>query len=375
MADSQTFDPTGLKKKKKKKGKKPSATSDPSASASATPTPTPTPTTTSSPSPSSNKKQTAASEQPKTTSSKSKNEKQTVGSTPSEQPPASSKSNNSNNKNEKKSEPESTSTPTTDTNDDVISETKDTNGDSATTKTAKLRRNVSFADQQQEDEPFIDFGKKKKKAPKDKERTDKIGEETPNGEEVAEQNTNPSTDNTEEEAMVVALHKSDTQAPWLDSDRDYTYSELLLRIFGLLNENNADLVKARKNKYVMKPPEIFRDGTKKTVWVNFAELCKTMHRPTDHVLAYALAELGTSGSLDGSDRLVIKGRFQPKMIESVLRHYVAEYISCFTCKSGDTLLKKENRLYFIQCKACGSSRSVAAIKQGFVAQVGKRRRQ
>jgi len=142
----------------------------------------------------------------------------------------------------------------------------------------------------------------------------------------------------------------------------------------LLNENNPDLVKTKRHRYVMKPPEVFRDGTKKTVWVNFADLCKTMHRPTDHVLAYSLAELGTSGSLDGKERLVIKGRFQPKQIESVVRHYVAEYVSCRTCKSPDTLLKKENRLYFIQCKACGSSRSVAQIKQGFVAQVGKRKK-
>ena len=42
------------------------------------------------------------------------------------------------------------------------------------------------------------------------------------------------------------------------------------------------------------------------------------------------------------------------------------------CKSHDTLLKKENRIFFVSCENCGSTRSVNAIKTGFQAQVGKR---
>jgi len=140
-----------------------------------------------------------------------------------------------------------------------------------------------------------------------------------------------------------------------------------------LKENNPDLAKSKKTKYVIKPPEVLREGTKKTVWANFQEICDAMHRQSDHVLAYAQTELGTTSSIDGNQRLVIKGRFQPKQIEIVIRHYIADYVTCRTCKSPDTLLKKENRLYFLQCKSCGSTRTVASIKQGFVAQVGKRK--
>ena len=63
-----------------------------------------------------------------------------------------------------------------------------------------------------------------------------------------------------------------------------------------------------------------------------------MNRKSDHVLSYVLAELGTNGSIDGNNRLVIKGRFQPKQIENVVRHYIAEYVACRTCKSPDTEL-------------------------------------
>lgn len=51
-----------------------------------------------------------------------------------------------------------------------------------------------------------------------------------------------------------------------------------------------------------------------------------MHRQPDHVMAFLLAELGTSGSLDGQQRLVVKGRFAPKNFEGILRRYVSEYL-------------------------------------------------
>ena len=34
--------------------------------------------------------------------------------------------------------------------------------------------------------------------------------------------------------------------------------------------------------------------------------------------------MGTTGSVDGAGRLVIKGRFQQKQIENVLRRYMGE---------------------------------------------------
>lgn len=47
-----------------------------------------------------------------------------------------------------------------------------------------------------------------------------------------------------------------------------------------------------------------------------------MKRSTEHVLSFFLAELGTTGSIDGSERLVMRGKYQPKYIESLLRKYI-----------------------------------------------------
>jgi len=152
--------------------------------------------------------------------------------------------------------------------------------------------------------------------------------------------------------------------------QDYTYEELAKRIFNLINSSRPE----EKTVYKMKPPVVYREGTSRTVWVNFAEICKIMDRQQDHVLSFVLAEVGSTGSIDGNQRLVIRGRFQPKHIENILRNYIGEYVKCHTCKSPETHLKKENRLTFMVCEKCGSSRSVTAIKTGFVATTRAQRR-
>ncbi|KAI3787983.1 hypothetical protein L2E82_00529 [Cichorium intybus] len=174
----------------------------------------------------------------------------------------------------------------------------------------------------------------------------------------------------DEEGEGIVLQEQ--KLPWEGTDRDYIYEELLGRVFHILRENNPELAGDRR-RTVMRPPQVLREGTKKTVFVNFMDLCKSMHRQPEHVMTFLLAELGTSGSLDGQQRLVVKGRFAPKNFEGILRRYVNEYVICNGCKSPDTILSKENRLFFLRCEKCGSGRSVAQIKAGFVARVGRRK--
>lgn len=159
---------------------------------------------------------------------------------------------------------------------------------------------------------------------------------------------------------------------WSGTDRDYTYDELLERVFDIMREKNPSMVSGKKQKFIMRPPQVVRIGTKKTSFANFTEICKTLHRQPKHLLDFLLAELGTSGSVDGNSQLIIKGRFQQKQIENVLRRYIKEYVTCHTCRSPDTILQKDTRLFFLQCETCGSRCSVASIKSGFQAVTGKR---
>jgi translation initiation factor 2 subunit 2 len=206
--------------------------------------------------------------------------------------------------------------------------------------------------------------KKKKKKPK-KETTDEAKPEaaTEEGEEKAEE---PVPEGDPEAGTGIWQHDNTQAVP---------YSLLVSRFFSLIQSHHPDLLSSGTKSYKIPPPQCLREGNRRTIFANIADICKRIKRSDEHVTQFLFAELGTSGSVDGSRRLVIKGRFQQKGIESVLRRYIVEYVTCKTCRSPDTELNKgENRLYFVTCNSCGSRRSVAAIKTGFRGQVGRRKR-
>ncbi|CAG8518036.1 3135_t:CDS:2 [Diversispora eburnea] len=98
-------------------------------------------------------------------------------------------------------------------------------------------------------------------------------------------------------------------------------TKLLGRVFHILRQNNPELA-GEKRRYTIVPPAVHREGNKKTIFANVADICKRMHRQPEHVIQFLFAELGTSGSIDGAQRLIIKGRFQQKQLENVLRRYI-----------------------------------------------------
>lgn len=48
----------------------------------------------------------------------------------------------------------------------------------------------------------------------------------------------------------------------------------------------------------------------------------SMRRAPEHCMNFVLAEAGTTGAIDGSGRLVIRGRFKPSNIEHILKNYI-----------------------------------------------------
>ncbi|KAF2211678.1 hypothetical protein CERZMDRAFT_68398 [Cercospora zeae-maydis SCOH1-5] len=233
------------------------------------------------------------------------------------------------------------------------------------------------ADEKAEDDGEVDLSalkkkkKKKVKAPADDFEKQLAEAGAVEGGEAEEQ---PSKDSGETGVQDGDIHGG--TGIWAhDETKTYNYESLLSRFFVMLHDSHPDLASSGGKSYKIPPPQCLREGNKKTIFANIADICKRMKRTDEHVTQFLFAELGTSGSVDGSRRLVIKGRFQQKQIENVLRRYIVEYVTCKTCRSPDTELSKgENRLYFVTCNSCGSRRSVTAIKSGFSAQVGKRKR-
>lgn len=211
------------------------------------------------------------------------------------------------------------------------------------------------------DDLDFDFAKKKKK--KKKVITFDEDNDKPQDENVFDNDA--ATVGTDDTARIEGSN-------WQGTDRDYTYDELIEHVFTIIRANNPELNAGEKKRFVLKPPTVLRVGTKKTSFANFLEICKLVHRQPKHMQAFLLAELGTSGSVDANNQLIIKGRFQQIQIENVLRRYIKEYVACQTCRSPNTILQKETRLFFLQCEKCGSRRSVSSIKSGFQAVTSKR---
>jgi len=100
------------------------------------------------------------------------------------------------------------------------------------------------------------------------------------------------------------------------------FSLLLGRFYKQLELRNPDHATSGSRSYKIPPPQCLREGNKKTIFANIVEISKRMKRTEEHLSSYLFAELGTTGSVDGNRRLVIKGRFQQKQIENVLRKYI-----------------------------------------------------
>jgi len=216
--------------------------------------------------------------------------------------------------------------------------------------------------------------KKKKKKKKDKEKSSKSKSSSKSSSADADAaggsggdgGGSGDVDLAEQRRLIREIEEAreETEDPY-DKKADYTYDDLLDRVVAILHSKNPDLIEKKRRN--MKPPQLTRVGTKKTLWVNFQEICTMMQRSPDHVYQFFMAELGTEGSIDGQGRLVIRGKYVPKYIESLLRKYIVEYVTCQMCRSPNTELTKDSgsRLHFCSCRDCGSSRSVAPIRSGY----------
>lgn len=215
---------------------------------------------------------------------------------------------------------------------------------------------------------MLDLGKKKKKkkSKKTSSSSSSGGDKAKSDDAMATTGDKAGAVDVEEQQRMLR-EQDDAQDVGGPDDRraDYTYDELLERVVELLQVNNPDLVEKKRTR--IKPPQLQLLSSKKTLWVNFQEICSMMQRDPQHVYQFFMAELGTEGSIDGNQRLIIRGKYLGKYIESLLRKYVVEYVTCEMCRSANTDLVKNqaSRLYFCNCRDCGSSRSVAVIKSGY----------
>lgn len=151
---------------------------------------------------------------------------------------------------------------------------------------------------------------------------------------------------------------------------EYSYMFLLQRAMGNISVHNPSLC-GEPIKTKLKPLDVQREGTKKTVVTNFGTLCKELNRDKNHILNFFMSELCNDGSIDANERMILKGRFSPGAISSIARKYIQQYCICNGCKGIDTIIDrdKSTRLFFLRCSNCHASQSIKPIQQGYRAKI------
>lgn len=172
------------------------------------------------------------------------------------------------------------------------------------------------------------------------------------------------------------LHLSDVQhiiKPLKQDEVDTIPSEPFIHVQNCMDNTYSDLlercsfVNKTKTKLGIKPPIVQKDGSKRSVWINFNDTYVSLKRDPKHILQFFLNELTTTGSIDANNRLIIRGNFNSSDFEKLLKRYIHRYVMCNSCKSIDTIIHNESRLIFIHCNQCNTKYTIDKISNGYVA--------
>jgi len=128
-----------------------------------------------------------------------------------------------------------------------------------------------------------------------------------------------------------------------------SYRELLERLYQALPKGAG----ARASERVEIPaPKVEIIGNR-TIIINFMEYPKILRRDPRDILIRLGKWTATPTSLYGS-RAILIGKRDARSIRAVIDRYVNERVRCPVCSSLDTLIKKERRIEFLACEACGA---------------------
>ncbi len=133
-----------------------------------------------------------------------------------------------------------------------------------------------------------------------------------------------------------------------------SYKELLEKAYAEMPEEVT-----RRERFEIPRVKVQREGNR-TVIKNLGQIAKTLNRSEDHLYKYMVKSLGTAGILEGG-RVILQGKFTEDEVQSELDGYVKGYVLCRECQSPDTEFRKEERVLFVKCLACGAKHPVRSI--------------
>ncbi len=120
---------------------------------------------------------------------------------------------------------------------------------------------------------------------------------------------------------------------------------------------SKDITKARRLE--IPSPQVTIQGNK-TFITNFTEITNSIRRDPKHLAKFLFRELAKPGHIEGN-RLILQGKVIRSLVEKKIGEYVKEFVYCRECNRPDTHLKKEDRIVFMKCEACGAKQAIRRI--------------
>jgi translation initiation factor 2 subunit 2 len=134
------------------------------------------------------------------------------------------------------------------------------------------------------------------------------------------------------------------------------YDKLLDRARSQVPE---DAFKRTGERFQVPDVQLMVQGNR-SIWQNFQEIINVLNRPGREVLKFVSGQLGTAGTVEGSNAL-FNGKFTAELVDEVLNRYIDSYVICPVCTRPDTEIVKESGAYYLHCSACGARTSIRPV--------------
>jgi translation initiation factor 2 subunit 2 len=134
------------------------------------------------------------------------------------------------------------------------------------------------------------------------------------------------------------------------------YDKLLDRARSQVPE---DAFKKSGERFQVPSAQVMLQGNR-SIWQNFQEIINILNRPGKEVLKFVSGQLGTAGTMEGSNAM-FNGKFNAESIDELLNRYIDSYVICPVCTRPDTEITKESGVYLLICSACGARTAVRPV--------------
>jgi hypothetical protein len=141
---------------------------------------------------------------------------------------------------------------------------------------------------------------------------------------------------------------------------EFTIEQLINRAYDKL-----DIIykKEHKQKKAFVKPEIINHNRKSYI-TNFTKFCNSINRDTEMVRKFISTYMNTETSLMGENNfddvtgLKFNAIYKISLIMNCITNFMKTYVLCELCKSGNTEIKKIERITYILCDNCKSQKAI-----------------